>query len=42
VSIVEGPAVEDFIREVGEGYTKRTGRTASFYVTETSDGAGRV
>ncbi len=42
VSIVKEAAVEDFIREVGEGYTKRTGRTASFYVTETSDGAGRV
>ena len=42
VSIVKEAAVEDFIREVGESYTRRTGRTASFYVTETSDGAGRA
>ena len=42
ISIVEEAAVEAFIREVGESYTKRTGRMASFYVTDTSDGARRV
>ena len=41
VSLVESAAVEDFIHEVGEGYAKRTGRTASFYVTDTADGAAR-
>ncbi len=42
VSIVNEAAVEDFIHSVGEGYTRRTGRTASFYVTETADGAGKA
>ncbi|MCR5347281.1 MAG: galactokinase [Fretibacterium sp.] len=42
VSIVERDAVEDFIRVVGEEYARRTGRRASFYVTGTANGAGRV
>ena len=42
VSIVESDAVEDFIGKIGAEYTKRTGRKASFYATQTSDGAGRL
>ncbi|MBQ9563973.1 MAG: galactokinase [Synergistaceae bacterium] len=42
VSIVHEAAIEDFIRDVGAGYEKRTGRTASFYVTDTADGARKI
>ena len=42
VSIVEHDAVEKFIDIIGREYEKRTGRKASFYVVETSDGAGRL
>lgn len=42
VSIVESDAVDDFIGKIGEEYTKRTGRIASFYATGTSDGAGQL
>lgn len=42
VSIVKGNLIDNFIKNVGDGYLKRTGRKADFYVTETSDGAGRI
>ena len=42
VSIVHKDSVDDFIREVGEGYTRLTGLTADFYVAETDDGAREV
>ena len=39
VSIVEEDAVEEFIKTVGENYTKRTGLTPEFYVSEAGAGA---
>ena len=42
VSIVKNDAVDEFIRSVGSEYTRITGRTASFYTVDTSDGAGRI
>lgn len=42
VSIVKNDAVDSFIRNVGSEYTRITGRTASFYTVDTSDGAGRI
>lgn len=38
VSIVREDVVDRFIEEVGKGYTKRTGLTPSFYVSEVGDG----
>jgi galactokinase len=42
VSIVKEDAVEEFIREVGISYEKKTGLTADFYIAEIGDGSKRV
>lgn len=42
VSIVREDAVETFIREVGQGYTEKTGLTADFYVAEIGDGSKQI
>jgi galactokinase len=42
VSIVREESVEEFIREVGRGYNKRTGLKADFYVAEIGDGSKEV
>jgi len=42
VSIVKEEQVESFIREVGKGYSKRTGLKADFYVAEIGDGSKQV
>jgi len=42
VSIVEEDAVDNFIREVGENYHKRTGLKADFYIADIGDGAKRL
>jgi len=42
VSIVREDAVETFIRDVGAGYTEKTGLKADFYVAEISDGSKRL
>ena len=39
VSIVKNDAVETFIREVGSGYTEKTGHEAEFYVVDMGEGA---
>mgnify|MGYP000915208606 CR=1 FL=1 len=38
VSLVREEAIDRFIEAVGAGYTKRTGLTPSFYVSEVGDG----
>ena len=42
VSIVKEDAVESFIRDVGKGYSQRTGLTADFYVAEVGDGSKQI
>ena len=42
VSLVREDAIPDFIAKVGEGYTKRTGLKADFYIAEIGDGARKV
>ena len=42
VSIVEDDAVENFMKQVGEGYQKRIGYPASFYVVEIGGGPCRL
>jgi len=42
VSIVKEDAVESFIRDVGKGYSQRTGLTADFYVAEIGDGSKQI
>jgi galactokinase len=42
VSIVRENAVESFIREVGKGYTEKTGLVADFYVAEIGDGSKQI
>ena len=42
VSIVEDGAVENFMKQVGEGYQKRIGYPASFYVVEIGGGPCRL
>ena len=42
VSIVENGAVENFMKQVGEGYQKRIGYPASFYVVEIGGGPCRL
>ncbi|MBQ7535637.1 MAG: galactokinase [Stomatobaculum sp.] len=42
VSIVEDDAVENFRKQVGEGYQKRIGYPASFYVVEIGGGPRRL
>lgn len=42
VSIVDNDAIDTFKKQVGEGYTKATGKTADFYVAEIGDGTHRI
>lgn len=42
VSIVQEDAVETFIRDVGKGYSRKTGLTADFYVAEIGDGSKQL
>ena len=42
VSIVKKDVVETFIREVGKGYSEKTGLTADFYVAEIGDGSKQL
>lgn len=42
VSIVNNDYIEEFIKAVGEGYAKRTGYEASFYVAQIGSGAGKL
>ena len=42
VSIVEDDAVDNFMKQVGEGYQKRIGYPASFYVVEIGGGPCRL
>lgn len=42
VSLVKDDAIEDFIRQVGENYEKKTGVTADFYIAEVGDGAKKI
>jgi galactokinase len=42
VSIVKEEKVETFIREVGKGYSERTGLKADFYVAEIGDGSKQI
>jgi galactokinase len=42
VSIVMEDQVETFIREVGSGYSERTGLNADFYVAEIGDGSKKI
>ncbi len=42
VSIVKEENVESFIREVGKGYSERTGLKADFYVAKIGDGSKEI
>lgn len=42
VSIVKEEAIDKFIMEVGKRYEERVGLQASFYVSETGDGAREI
>jgi galactokinase len=42
VSIVREEAVQNFIDEVGKGYTARTGLTPSFYISDIGDGGREI
>jgi galactokinase len=42
VSIVKENQVEEFIREVGKGYTEKTGLKADFYVAEVGSGSTQL
>ena len=42
VSIVKNNVVDDFTRIVGEGYKKKTGLEADFYIVEIGDGARKL
>lgn len=42
VSIVKKEQIDEFVNRVAEGYTKATGLTPEFYVTEAAGGATRV
>jgi len=42
VNIVKEEQVESFIREVGKGYSQRTGLKADFYVAEIGDGSKQI
>lgn len=42
VSIVSSACVDDFIKNVGKAYQRKTGLTASFFVLEIGDGARRL
>ncbi len=42
VSIVNNNAIEDFINRVGQRYEEKVGLKASFYISETGDGAREI
>ncbi len=42
VSIVNNNAIEDFINRVGQKYEEKVGLKASFYISETGDGAREI
>jgi len=42
VTLVQKEHVEEFVRRVGRGYRKATGRSAEFYVCNTSDGVKQL
>lgn len=42
VSLVEEDAIEDFIRDVGQNYKKKTGLSPDFYIAEVGDGAKKI
>ena len=42
ISLVERDRVDDFVKQVSEGYRKTTGTTPELYVTSAADGAGEV
>ncbi len=42
VSIVKSEVVDEFKTAVGEGYNRRTGLTADFYIADIGDGARRI
>lgn len=42
VSIVENSKADDFVEFIGREYEAKTGRKASFYMTGSADGAGRI
>jgi len=42
VSIVEKPAIPEFIEITGRAYQRRTGRSADFYIANTGDGARMI
>lgn len=42
VNIVREDRVEDFIKQVGENYSKRTGIKPEFYISEIGDGAREI
>jgi galactokinase len=42
VSIVEEAAIDTFIGKVGEGYSRKTGLKASFYVSEIGNGGREI
>lgn len=42
VSIVREDAVDRFMEEVAEGYTKKTGLTPKFYISEAGDGGREI
>lgn len=42
VSLVKEDGVDEFIEKVGKGYSKKTGLTPSFYVTDIGDGGKEI
>ena len=42
VSIVKNASVDDFIKKVGDGYKKKTGKNADFYIVDIGDGASKL
>ena len=42
IALVEQDRVEDFVKQVGEGYRKTTGTKPELYVTSAADGAAEV
>jgi len=42
VNIVREESIENFIKTVGENYTKKTGITPEFYISEIGDGAREI
>ena len=42
VSLVKESAIDDFKKQVGENYKKRTGLTADFYIAGVGDGTKKM